>query len=189
MRRTPHLSGSELIPPFPDLVEHIGRYQFLTDLGVGVLDKEDLPLAVWTAAALGLTIGVSLDNPEATADIAVAGALLHRALELDEDFDEGAIHGFLLRYEAQAVGGSRAKAREHFDRALELGPGKPCATWLSWAEGISVAEQNKQEFVELLDQVLAFDVDAHPRRRLLNIIAQRRARWLKGRIEVLFLEG
>jgi predicted anti-sigma-YlaC factor YlaD len=60
---------------------------------------------------------------------------------------------------------------------------------LSWAENISVSEQNRTEFIELLDKVLSFDVDSQPQNRLLNILAQRRARWLQGRVDELFLEG
>ncbi len=153
------------------------------------LELGDVPLAVWTAAALGAAISVSKDNPEATADIAVVGALLHRALELDENYDSGTIYGFLLSYEAGRVGGSKEKVREYYERALDLGGGNRLLLYLSWAENVSVSEQNRQEFSELLDKVLAFDVDSHPRFRLLNILAQRRARWLQGHMDDLFLEG
>jgi predicted anti-sigma-YlaC factor YlaD len=130
-----------------------------------------------------------MDDPEVTADIAVVGALLERALELDEDYDNGTIHGLILSYEANRAGGSKEAARKHYERGLELGKGKPCSIWLSWAESISVQEQNRQEFVDLLNKVLTFDVDAHPENRLMNILSQRRARWLLGRIDELFLEG
>jgi predicted anti-sigma-YlaC factor YlaD len=153
------------------------------------LELDDVPLAVWTAAALGAAVGVAMDDPETTADIAVVGALLERALELDEDYDKGTIHGLLMSYEASRAGGSREAAREHYERALELGKGKPCSIWLSWAESISVQEQNRQEFVDLLNKVISFDVDAHTDNRLMNILSQRRARWLLGRIDELFLEG
>jgi predicted anti-sigma-YlaC factor YlaD len=153
------------------------------------LGLDDVPLAVWTAAALGAAISASKDDPEATADIGVVGALLQRALELDEDYDEGAIHGFLLSYEAGRVGGSPDKMRRHYDRAIELSGGNRLSVYLSWAEGVSVREQNRQEFLELLHKVLSYDVDSHPPNRLLNILAQRRARWLQDRIDKLFLEG
>ncbi len=153
------------------------------------LGLDDVPLAVWTAVALGAAISASKDNPEATADIAVVGALLQRALELDEDYDEGAIHGFLLSYEAGRVGGSRDQMRRHYERAIELSSGNRLSVYLSWAEGVSVRDQNRKEFLELLDKILSFDVDSHPSNRLLNILAQRRARWLQGRIDELFLEG
>jgi predicted anti-sigma-YlaC factor YlaD len=173
-------------------VEHQGFRALLPrdpENAAGRLELNDVPLAVWTAAALGAAIGVSKDNPEATADIAVVGALLDRSLELDESYDNGTIYAFLLGYEAGRVGGSKEKIREYYERALDLGGGNQLSLYLSWAESVSVSEQNRQEFVELLDKVLAFDVDAHPSYRLLNILAQRRARWLQGRIDELFLEG
>jgi predicted anti-sigma-YlaC factor YlaD len=153
------------------------------------LKREDVPLAVWTAAALGGAIGSSKDDPESTADVAVVGALLERALALDEDFEEGTTHELLMAYEASRVGGSRDKAREHYERALALGRAKSPSIWLGWAERISVQDQNRSEFDELVERSLAFDVDAHPENRLLNLLAQRRARWLQGNADELFLEG
>jgi predicted anti-sigma-YlaC factor YlaD len=39
----------------------------------------------------------------------------------------------------------------------------------------------------LLEKALSIDPDADPSHRLLNVIAQRRARWLLERIDELFL--
>lgn len=155
---------------------------------VATLKKDDVPLAVWTAAALGSAIGISKDDPEMTADIMVVGTLLERALELDEGFEEGTIHELLVIYEAQRVGGSIEKAREHYRRAEELSQGHRCSTWLTWAENISIAEQNRQEFENIMERILAFDVSSSPANRLLNILTQRRARSLQERIDELFLE-
>ncbi len=151
------------------------------------LGAEDVPLAVWTAAALGSAIGVGADQAEATADIAVVGALLNRGLALDEDFDGGSIHSFLISYEAQRVGGSVEIAKRHYQRALELSGGNRIGLWLTWAENFSIPEQNREEFIRLLDQVLAFDIDSHPETRLLSILAQKRARWLRGNVDDFFL--
>lgn len=153
------------------------------------LELDDVPLAVWSAAALGGAINTSKDDPESTADVAVVGALLERALALDEDFDKGTIHEFLLAYEAGRPSGSKEKAREHYERALALGEGKHPSIWLSWAEGVSVKDQNRGEFMELVGRSLAFDVEAFPENRLLNLLAQRRARWLQRSVDELFLEG
>jgi hypothetical protein len=155
----------------------------------GELELPDVPLAVWTAAALGGAIGLSKDDPEATADVAVVGALLERALVLDEDFEEGTTHELLMAYEASRIGGSRDKARRHYERALALGAAKSPSIWLGWAERVSVQEQNRSEFEELIANSLAFEVDDHPQNRLLNLLAQRRARWLLGNADELFLEG
>jgi predicted anti-sigma-YlaC factor YlaD len=151
------------------------------------LDEKDVPLTVWTAAALGAAIGTAVEDAEATADIAVVGVLLNRALELDEPFEDGAIHEFLISYEAQSVTGSVEQARKHYERALALSRGRRTGIWLTWAESISVQEQNREEFEQLLGKVLAFEVDSAEEHRLLNILAQRRARWLQEHIDELFL--
>jgi tetratricopeptide (TPR) repeat protein len=173
-------------------VKHPGigeRLKRAPERAAAELVNEDVPLAVWSAAALGGAIGASKDDPESTADVAVVGALLERALALDEDFEKGTIHEFLVAYEAGRVGGSKDRAREHYTRALELGPGKRPSIWLGWAEGFSVKEQNRAEFLELVERALAFDVGTHPENRLLNLLAQRRALWLRTRVDELFLEG
>ena len=156
---------------------------------VAPLEPEDVPLALWTAAALGGAIGVSKDDPEATADIAVVGALLERCLDLDPNYGEGILYELLVIYESQRFGGSPETAREYYHRALELSRETRASTWLLWAENFSVPDQNVVEFKELLNKILAFDVDKYPEDRLLNILAQRRARWLMGRVDELFLEG
>jgi predicted anti-sigma-YlaC factor YlaD len=156
---------------------------------VAPLEPEDVPLALWTAAALGGAIGVSKDDPEATADIAVVGALLERCLDLDPHYGEGILYELLVIYESQRFGGSPEQAREYYRRALELSRETRASTWLLWAENFSVPDQNLVEFKDLLDKVLAFDVDKYPKDRLLNILAQRRARWLMERVDELFLEG
>jgi predicted anti-sigma-YlaC factor YlaD len=159
------------------------------DKTVAGLEADDAQLAVWTAAALGGVIGVSKDDPEATADIAVVGALLNRALELDPDFQDGLIYELLVMYEAQRVGGSMDKMKAYYQRALELSHGARCSTWLVWAQSVSVPEQNRREFEELIEKVLAFDVNTDKKSRLLNILAQRRASWLQSQVDELFLEG
>lgn len=153
------------------------------------LDREDVPLAVWTAASLGLLVGVSLDDPEKTADIAVVGALLERALELDPTYDDGTIHEFLVLYESEAVGGSTERARDHFQQALQLSGGKRCSIWLTWAESISVSAQDRAEFDQLVDKAWNCDLKSTPANLLLNTLAQRRARWLKAHEGDLFLEN
>jgi predicted anti-sigma-YlaC factor YlaD len=57
------------------------------------------------------------------------------------------------------------------------------------AETVSVRAQDRKEFLELLDRALAFDARGEaPEFRLANLVAQRKARWLKGRVDDLFLE-
>lgn len=152
--------------------------------------KAQVPLLYWTAAAWGAAISISKDDPELSADQSRAEALMRRALALDETFEAGAIHDFFIAYEGgrAAVGGSIAEARRHLERALELSRGHRASPLVSFAETVSVGRQDKAEFKQLLDRALAVDPNAAPEFRLANVLAQRRARWLLGRTEELFVD-
>jgi len=152
----------------------------------------DVPFLFWTAAAWGAAISISKDDPELVSDQVIVEALIDRALEVDEDFDHGAIHGFLISYEMArqgAPGDAAERARKHFDRALELSQGKLAAPLVSLAESVAVEKQDKAGFQKLLKRALAINPDAAPELRLQNLVAQRRARWLLGRVDELFLDG
>src|SRR5207249_1345725 len=121
----------------------------------------------------------------------IVEALIDRALELDPDFDFGAIHGFLINYEMARQGGSgnaAARARAHFDREVVLTKGQLASPFVSLAEAVAVAADNKGEFQSLLERALAVDADARPEWRLQNLIVQKRARWLLSRQDDLFVQ-
>jgi len=156
-----------------------------------VTAREDVPFLYWTAAAWGTSISRKKDDPELAADLPIVEALLRRAVELDEGWGTGAIHDALMLFEGgrpAAAGGSVERARNHFDRAVGLSRGGRAAPLVSFAESISVGSQNRKEFESLLRRALAIDLDAFPDQRLANALAQKRARWLLGRIGDLFLE-
>ncbi len=152
--------------------------------------RAQVPLLYWTAAAWGSAISISKDNPELSADQSRAEALARRALALDESFGGGALHDFFIAYEGgrAAVGGSVEEARRHLERALAVARGRRAAPLVTFAETVDVARQDKKEFAELLKRALAIDPAGTPEYRLANILAQRRARWLLGRTEELFIE-
>jgi len=151
----------------------------------------EVPLLYWTAAAWGAAISLSKDNPEIVADQVLVEALIDRALELDERFDDGAIHGFLISYELVrqgARGDPTERARAHFDRAVSLTGGQLASPYVSLAEGVSLSRQDRREFESLLHRALSIDPNARPEWRLANLIVQRRARWLLSRADQLFLD-
>ena len=152
--------------------------------------KKDVPLLYWTACAWAGAISLSKDNPDLVAQVPEMEALMDRALELDESFDHGAIHGFLISYEMSrqgAAGDPAARARQHFERAMALSGGKEAAPLLALAESVAVQKQDVKEFDSLLQQALAINPDANPETRLVNLVMQRRARWLLSRKSELFL--
>jgi len=153
--------------------------------------KKDVPLLYWTAASWGAAISLSKNNPDLVADQGIVEALIDRALVLDETFDNGAIHSFLITYEASrngAVGDFAVRSRQHFERAMQLSAGNQAGPLVSLAEAVSVQKQDRKEFEALLNRALAIDGNAMPEFRLANLVMQRRARWLLKRTDELFLE-
>ena len=148
---------------------------------------QDVPTLYWLAAAWGEAIANAKDDMQLVGDLPVVAALMKRALALDEAWDEGSIHEFFITYDA-SQGDGKAAAKKHFERALELSHNKKLSPYVSYAEAVCVDSQDKKEFVRLLDKVLAFDVDSDPDHRLVNMIAQRRARWLMSRTQDLFVD-
>lgn len=152
--------------------------------------RGDVPLLYWTAVAWGGAISLSKDQPDTVAQIPQMEALIDRALELDEAYDRGAIHGFLINYEqarSDQPAEAQARARRHLERAVELSQGRQAAPLVSFAEAVSLQNQDVAEFDALLEKALAIPADAYPEHRLANLIFQRRARWLQSRREELFL--
>lgn len=151
---------------------------------------KDVPLLYWTAVAWGAAISVSKDHPELVADQPLVEALIDRAYELNPSFDDGAIHSFLITYEPArqgAKGDYAARSREDFENAVKLSGGAMAAPYVSLAEAVAVQKQDREEFESLLHKALGVDPDARPEWRLNNLIMQRRARWLLGKTDELFV--
>ena len=153
---------------------------------------KDVPVLYWTAAAWGAAIADAKDRPEIVADAGTMAALMEWALELDETFERGAIHSFLINYEMARPGArpaeAQARARQHFDRAVTISAGKLAGPFVTYAEAVCVQQQHRAEFTKLLQQALAVNADAAPEARLANLVMQRRARWLLAKTDELFAE-
>lgn len=150
----------------------------------------DVPLLYWTAASWGAAIALSKDDADLVGDQGALEALIDRAVELDEGFDRGALHAFLIAYEMARPAGDgtpTTRARSHFAQAMALSGGAQAGPLVTLAESVALPTQNRKEFEALLQRAIAIDADAHPEFRLVNLVMQRRARWLLTRADGLFL--
>ena len=157
---------------------------------VAQMKKSDVPQLYWTAAAWGAAISLGKDDPALVGEIPQMEALIDRAAELHESWGDGAIHGFLINYEMSrqgAQGEPAERAKKHFERALELTHGQQAGPLVTYAEAVCVEKQDAAQFEELLNKALAINPDLHPETRLVNLVMQRRARWLLSKKEDLFL--
>jgi predicted anti-sigma-YlaC factor YlaD len=164
--------------------------QLLTDPAPALAkaEKKDVPLLYWMAASWGSAISLGVDKPEIVIDMPVVRALADRALALDESWSKGAIHEMFVSLDSlpEALGGSPAKAREHFGRAVELQQGLSPGPYVALATGVALPAQDRAEFEKLLQTALAIDPEKDPSVRLVTLVQQRRARALLDHIDTMF---
>lgn len=150
------------------------------------LKKEQLPLVYWTAASWALAISAGKEDMALVAELPAPEALLRRALELDEGWNEGALHELAASFEAARPGGSVEAARAQLAAALAEAGGRRLGPLVAWAEGPLVQAQDRAEFTRLLGWVVKADPERSPPDRLANVVAQRRARLLLRHADDLF---
>lgn len=147
------------------------------------LSTEQVGLAYWAAASWGAFIALSKDDPEAVADLPVAVRLAELAWQTSPRFGNGALASLMGQFEAARPGGLKAKARQYFDQAIEMGAGAQAGPYVAKAEAIALADGDRPAFETLLRQALAA---SDKRTDLDNQIMRQRAQWLLDSADELF---
>lgn len=183
------LAGLESLYPGISARLHDAPEAALAEVGAKPKTVErDLPFLYWTAASLGLAISSSRSDVSLLARLPEADALAHRALELDPDWGEGALHELEMSLLSASISGADLDAiKQQYQQALQLSQGKDPALFVSYAELVAVPRQDAPLFRSLLQRALAIDPTADPDTQLEATLAQRRATWLLGRIDDLIL--
>jgi predicted anti-sigma-YlaC factor YlaD len=152
--------------------------------------KAQVPLLYHTAAAWAAAFALDVTDAGLAVDQTLIEKMMHRALDLDEGWRDGSLHGFFISWEAghASAGGSISGARAHFAQAQRHARGRNAAAYVALAEAVSLQAQDRAEFERLLQSCLALDPDKEPAQRLAILVAQRRAAWLLSRADDLFLE-
>jgi predicted anti-sigma-YlaC factor YlaD len=158
---------------------------------LGKTKKEDVPLLYWTVA--GTLSAFSLDPFDLALgrEIPSLSLLIARAYELDPDFNRGAIDEFYLLFYGSlppAMGGNPARAVEYFERAVEKSRGLSAGPYVSYAQSIAIPAQDYPGFKANLEKALAVDPDVDRDNRLVNILAQRKARFLLDNAPAYFID-
>ncbi|OUW18200.1 MAG: hypothetical protein CBD18_03120 [Opitutales bacterium TMED158] len=171
---------------YPDFEARLraDREATLADVG-----EKDIEMLYWTGLSWAAAVALSLDDPQLIGDLAVAESLLERALELNPDWDYGTLRGFFITYEMSRLGGTGdpiEKATRHFQEAKRLSGGVMASIYVAYAESVAIEKGDKELFEALLNQALTIDLDTRPDWRLSNLIYQRRAKWLLGRLDWYF---
>jgi predicted anti-sigma-YlaC factor YlaD len=173
-------------------IEHPGFSKTIfTDPAAAVEDMErkDVAALFWTGAAWGSAISAAKSDMSLIGDLPIVTTIMEKALKLNPDWHNGAIHEFFIVYNSarsEADGGGLASAEYHFSRAMALNQGHSIGPLVLLAESACIKQQNRQRFEYLLKQSMAFDVNCCPEYRLANIMAQRKARYLLDNIDSFF---
>ncbi|MDR2053888.1 MAG: TRAP transporter TatT component family protein, partial [Treponema sp.] len=156
------------------------------------LKKADVPLVYWLVAGtlsayaidpMNLALGMKL--PELT-------ALINRAYELDPDFNTSALDEFFIIFHAsipEGMGGDKSKVGGFFQKALEKTRGLSTGPYVSYAQAVCIPAQDYETFKKYLEAALAIDVNADTGNRLVNIINQRKARYLLDNASYHFIDA
>jgi TRAP transporter TatT component family protein len=137
---------------------------------------DEVPLLYWAAASWGAELSLAQNQLARIAEVATVRALLNRAKALNDGWDRGAIYEALIAFDGLSplLGGSPARARADFEKAMQLSDGKSVFAHVALAATLT----DRAEKRRLLEQALAIDVSTLTSRRLTNLIAQRYARAL-----------
>jgi hypothetical protein len=155
------------------------------------LTKDDVPLIYWLTA--GTLSAYSLDPFDLSLNTKIAelSALIKKAYELDPDFNAGALDEFFMLFYASLpvdLGGDKSLVPVFYKRALEKSHGLSAGTYLSWAEVVSIPAQDYPDFKEHIQAALAVDVKKNPDNKLVNILAQRKARYYLKNANLFFID-
>lgn len=154
--------------------------------------KKDVPYLYWAGmASMGAFTADSFDA-ELMITLPRVIKLIFRVYDLDSSYDNGGVHEVLISYYGsmpKELGGDEKKARMHFQKAIEICGNVKAAPYVALASSVCVNTQKKAEFKDLLTKALKINTDATPEFRLMNILSQRKAKWLLDHMDDYFLNG
>ena len=153
------------------------------------MKKADVHALYWAAAAGFSAYSIDIMDFELSARVLEWSAMIHKAYELDPNFDGAALDEFYIIFYAslpEILGGNITQAELHFQRALEKTGGNSASAYVSYAQHISEPAQDYDSFVYNLEMALAINPDANVSTRLINIIAQQKAQWLLDNAWIYF---
>jgi hypothetical protein len=155
------------------------------------MDEEDVPGLFWTGYGWGSAANLAQSNTDMVAALPVVEAIMKRVVELEPGFFySGAPLFFGVYYGSRPpmFGGNPDLAKKYFEQAMRQHGDKNLLIPALYARFYATAPgvQDRELFERLLTEVLEADASKHPKLRLNNEIAKRRAEFWLQRIDDLF---
>ncbi|MFO7604900.1 MAG: TRAP transporter TatT component family protein [Desulfurivibrionaceae bacterium] len=151
--------------------------------------RKNVEALFWGAYSWAQWINYQQGAPAAVIDLLKVELIMKRVIELDETFYNGGAHLFLGIYHTlkpEVYGGDPEASRRHFEKALEISGRRFLPVQAAYAEHYARMVQDRQLFINLLEEVLAFDISTVPDTTLSNLVAQKQAVKLLAEIDQYF---
>jgi predicted anti-sigma-YlaC factor YlaD len=151
--------------------------------------KTDVSLLYWAVAGGLSAYSIDILDYGLSANIPQWSAMIQRAYELDPNYSTAALDEFFILYYAslpELLGGDMERAEYHYKLALQKTGGNSAGAYVSYAQAVCVPAQNYDAFKDCLEKAIAIDPNKDPSTRLVNIITQKKARWLLDNAWVYF---
>ncbi len=151
--------------------------------------EKELPGLFWLGNAWAAQIIFQIALPERSMEIPIVAEIMQRVLEMDEAYNSAGPHLFFGAYygaRPRMLGGDVQKAREHFDRAIELTGGEVLFAKLMKARYYAIPAREKETCQAILQEVIDTPADKYPVHGFVNALARRDAQILMDNIDEFF---
>lgn len=152
-------------------------------------DRGEVGRLFWTGYSWVGAINLGQDRMENLTLLPKVIKLIERAAVLDGAYYFAGPHVILGGYNMalpKMLGGKPDKAKEHFDKAVELTQGKALLGKVLYAQLYAARTNNRALFTSLLEEVQNAPDDILPAAQLQTVIAKRKAKRLLKRIDEIF---
>jgi hypothetical protein len=154
------------------------------------LGKGDIEALFWTSAAWNAWINLNLDKPAALTQLRSAQVCLERVLDVRPGYLYGVPYimmGSILAAKPRLLGGDEAKARECFEKAMDLSQRKFFLAHYYFAKYYAVRVQDKELFLALIREIERAPYNELKRACLINAVMKQKTQHLLQMIDDLFL--
>lgn len=151
------------------------------DSALTITDNSDTSFLYWSGVSWMGAIRADRSDLALAMSTKKALTLMRRVFELNHSYDNGAVHEFFCSYYAsapEALGGDDNKAREHFQKAIDISSKSKVSPYVAFASSLCIKNGNKDEFNEILKKAVKINIRSFKTSLLQNTIYQQHAKWL-----------
>lgn len=155
------------------------------------LGKDDVPALYWYGFNLAAYMNRNLNSMAALAQGPKMEKVMQRVLALNESYNFGSAHLFLMLYyggRSAMMGGNAQKGETHYKAIQKLAGNDFLLADVFYARYVLVQNDDREGFEKMLKAVIArkVDTDKAPQLQLYNSLAKSRAKLYLNSVDELF---